>query len=216
MQPSRTVGPKAARKLLEDGEFDADERLCAVGSPSIYAYLAIIVFLTEPTRLVVRRDKGVGGFLKWHIADLVGILPVAWGRDSGGEVATCNIVAACQRQRLVFNYHREIRAGEATKTVIDFRSNRPPVLEAIHQTLARRIVEAPIRLMYPTSYSQASVSESLVRQCLVLPYDERAWLARVVWQGGGMDGCPLSAARLINEIRKLSVAHREELRTMLW
>jgi len=215
MRQSFAQSPTVARRLFECGKLDAGGELRLVESSSVYAYFAAIVFLTEPTRLVVRRDAGVGGALKWHIADLINILPVVWDREKGGVTTTQNIVAACLRQQLVRNYYRQIRAGAASKAVIEFRSSPPSILQEIHQVLARRITEAPLRLTFPEPHRQSSVPETLVRQCLLLPYDERRQLFQAVWQGGDTAGHRLDVVRLVSEVRKLSQAHVNELKQML-
>ncbi len=208
--------PQTAKGLLEYGKLDAEGKLAFEGSSSVCAYIAVIIFLTEPTRLVVRRDGGVGGNLKWHLGDLIDILPFEGRNEKGVVIPTRNIVAACQRNGLVRNCFREVRGSRAANAVLLFRENPPTVLTEIHDVLARRIIEAPLRLIFPDQRKKTSISESLVRQCLLLPYEERGRLASIVWQGAGIQDCPQNVALLTREVRLLSPAHREELRLMLW
>src|SRR5687768_13612279 len=101
-----------ARELLEDGEFGDGGALRADDSSidaGAYAYLMGVVLLTEPTRAVVRRGKGLNGNLKWHIEDLIRLMPIAWKYETADKAASC-IRATCVRIGIVANYYREIKA----------------------------------------------------------------------------------------------------------
>jgi hypothetical protein len=213
----RSEGVPTARELLEKGQFNS-EGMLEIESRGVCAMVVTIVLLTEPTRLVVRGDAGVNGFLKWHIADLIGVMPIRWMRDDTGYAVKNikRIIGACTEYAFLGRHYRQIYAGATTGAVLHLRHKPSDGLTAIHETLGRRVRESPLRLMYPEPRKKGMVDESLVRQCLLLPYEERGKLVRAVWQRSSVGGCLPDTARIVREVCSLSPAHLEELRLMLW
>lgn len=216
MRQSAASHSMVARTLLEHGSLNEADVLEVEEPSNTYAHLIAIILLTEPTRLVVRREKdpySSKGYLKWHIVDLVNALPIAWTIKA--ENVARSLVLACTRGRFVRDYHHEIHAGNSSTTVIKFRKEPPETLVKIHEILARRITEASPRLMFPGSRNQWSVPEKLVRECLLLPYDQRKQLVRTVWGQGEVSDCSPSLALLVLQVQALSVVQTKELGRML-
>jgi hypothetical protein len=209
-----------ASKLLTEGELHESGVLRVVGSSTLCAFVANMVFLTEPTRLVVRKRKDRLDYtLKWRLTSLLDHLSVEWWREGEDEARDMlDVTNAFNRAGLLGPGRRTLTGGKgvARELASHLRETPTPLLSKLHDLLGEslRQSEMPPELLLPVPESRGGVSADLVRRCLLLPYDDRKVLVKDWHEATNNGGEKIQA--LLREVRALRPTQARELQQMLW
>ncbi len=204
-----------AERLLREGEM-RNGRLVIDGNSSLAAYVCLIVILTEPTRLLIRRPPGEAlTFMKWARGELLDRMPIEWiWRGERQQHPGARLSDAFRRLNLGAGGH-EIVAGLAEKSVVCLRRDPTDILRQLHDSTWRALVESPPAFMLPSGNKYPLIRGDLTRQCMLLSYvDRRALIA--AWKSGRDDDCTPHVRHLVTSVRALSSKAAGELAQALW
>lgn len=220
METARQAATEAA-ELLNEGSLEDNGALRVAGSSTVCAFVTTMIILTEPTRLVVRRQKDrLDCVLKWQIVPLLEHLSVKWWRAGEDEPRGMRDVATALTRAGLISYGRlKLSPGStnaARESVDRLREAPTPLLENLHHSLGVSLRQSeslpPLRL--PTVESKGGVPEDLVQRCLLLPYEDRKVLVKD-WERATCEGGDEIQA-LLREVRVLRPLQAMDLRKMLY
>lgn len=204
--------------LLINGSLQDSGVLRVDGNSTVCAYVANVVLLTEPTRLVVRRQKDrLDCILKWRLSQLLDHLSIEWWREGVQVGSMQGVVSAFNRVNLAGSNRASLVPGRCARELVDqLRQTPSPLLSELHGSLGaslRRSASLPA-LLLPVPESKGGVSADLVRRCLLLPYEDRKVLVRD-WRDATCEGGE-DIQSLLVEMRALRPNQTRDLKKMLY
>lgn len=207
-----------ASDLLINGSLQDSGALRVDGNSTLCAYVVNMILLTEPTRLVVRRQENrLDCVLKWQLSQLLDHVNVEWWRDGVQLDNLRDVDKAFNRAGLAGPGKRSlVPGGGARELVKQLRQTPTPLLSELHGSLGaslRRTVSPPA-LLLPVAESKGGVSADLARRCLLLPYEDRKVLVND-WRNATCEGGE-EIQSLLAEMRALRPTQARDLKKMLY